>query len=169
MKVRRSWWLTGFFLGGMLPAFAQESPVPDPALFSRTPLFVTEKRDRTDAERGTALAGGEPNQRLLLSLPEFTRPVLRRIERERTPFSTQTRLPFAKLWDGRFQLACVHQRYSARAFHSADIHSTRYQMSGLEAPGLARPRSRENYGVTLSFHFGKRSAAQRAMLPTQER
>lgn len=164
MKIRRFWWLMGFSVVSMLPAFAQENRSPDRTSLSRTPLFAAEKRDHTQAAFETSFPAGGPHPRFLLRVPAFTR-----VEREKTPFSAQTRLPVADFWGGRVQLACVRQRYNYRAMHAANQQSTRYQMSGLEAPGLARGRSRTNYGVTLSFHFGRRTVGKAVTPPAQER
>ena len=162
MKVRRIWWLMGYAAVAVFPAAAQESRQSIQASVDRAPTFVAEKRERTSAAFETAPAARDLDLQFLPNLP-----VLTRIERQRTPFSAEARLPLAGLWGGRLQLACVHQRY--RALNSAQPPSTRYQMFGLEAPGTALSRSRANFGVTLSFHFGRRGVTKTTTLFAQER
>lgn len=93
-------------------------------------------------------------------LPSYTR--------ERTAFTTQSRVPVAEFWDGRVQLACFHQRTRGANFYSAVPRS---DMPSVALPANAMtpgPRGHESYGGGVWLRLGRsRTAPTAAARPGQ--
>jgi hypothetical protein len=141
-------------MAGTIKVAAQEPQKPVLASLGRTQFVPAEKRASLELDSEAA----RPRPVQLLSLLRMRLPFADRVTEQKGPFLTETRLPLVGVWNDRLELSCVHQRQNFRFMHPAYLHSTRYQ-APLVNWGAPVPRSRENYGVTLSFHFGRRSSA----------
>jgi hypothetical protein len=157
MQAQRIWWLVILTMTGTIEAAAQEPGKTVLASLGRTPIVPAEKRARAESE---AFFGGPG-----AGLSPLRLPFADRVIEAKGPFLTETRLPLVGVWNGRLQLSCVHQRHNFRALHPAYLHSTRYQASTLYHVGALLPRSRTNYGLTLSLHFGRRGSAPAPIAP----
>jgi hypothetical protein len=157
MQAQRIWWLVILSMTGIIEAAAQEPRKVVLASLGRTPIVPVEKRAGVEKD----VSFGHPGS----GLSRLRLPLADRFIEEKRPFATETRLPLLGLWNGRVELSCVHQRHNFRALHPAYLHSTRYQASTLYHVGAPLLRSRTNYGLTLSLHFGRRGSEPTPMPP----
>ncbi|GEM_PF-6480501 len=157
MRINRALWimvLTG--ASSALSAEAQQranraatasqvsgAPAPPPA--SRA--AATNLRPLADRALSTR---SEPQAKASRSLAERFR-----VERQKTPFVKQTRLPLVQLWDGRIEIACVHQRLRDVHSHSAVVAADQAALLRPDRIPYLQPESRASYGGGIWLTFGR--------------
>jgi hypothetical protein len=84
--------------------------------------------------------------------PQGLRPL--RIERERSAFLVQTRVPLVRFWNGRVEVACVHQRLRSVHTHSAVAVADGPALMSRGNAGQIPARSRSSIGGGIWLRWG---------------
>lgn len=81
-----------------------------------------------------------------------------KLEAQRNAFVSRVRLPLVSLWNGRVQVAAMHQRLRNVNEHSAVLVPDAASSLRVAQPGVLTTRSRNSYGGGIWFHLGRRRA-----------
>ena len=76
------------------------------------------------------------------------------VERQRTAFVSQVRVPLHSFLGGRVQMACLHQRMRTLSVHSAVAVSDAASAYRSRGNGLVQARSQNTWGGGVWFQFG---------------
>ena len=164
MRINRALWivvLTSAGSASSVDAQSRVNRISSAPQVSNAPVAARTARPAATnanmpAERAL-VAGYDAHQK---SKPYLSRAPFR-IQRERTPFLAQTRLPLVHLWDGRIELAVMRQ--SMRDVHSYSALPQADQPSVLRTDRIPylQPASRSSYGAGIWLTFGRPRGAER--------